>query len=109
MSLSLTTLREANIARDAEWDPNDQLDISFRSLELAGEAGEVSNAVKKIIRENLGLPGSRVTSQDLAEEIADVMICADLLAMEAGIDLSEAIRSKFNKTSDKVGLKTRIA
>lgn len=103
-----TTLRAANTARQKEWDPGNQLTIAYRGNELAGEVGEACNLIKKIERERLGLRGSRATTQQLAEELADVVICADLIAMDAGIDLEQAVRDKFNATSEKVGLRTRL-
>lgn len=45
---------------------------------------------------------------DLAEELADVVICADLCAVSAGIDLGAAVVAKFNATSEKVGLTTML-
>lgn len=80
-SQNFMTLREANVARQALWDPTNQLDWDWRCNELAGEAGEVCNVLKKLHREKLGLPGSRATVHDLADELADVAICADLCAM----------------------------
>lgn len=103
-----STLRQANIARDAEWDTGGQISATFRSTELAGETGEACNVVKKLERERLGLRGSRDTVDHLAEELADVVICVDLIAMHYGIDLESAIARKFNATSEKVGLKTRL-
>jgi hypothetical protein len=38
-----------------------------------------------------------------------VIICVDLIAMDVGIDLEAAVRRKFNATSKKYGLKTRIS
>lgn len=83
--------------------------LSFRGNELGGEAGEAQNVIKKIERERLGLRGSRVSINDLADELADVIICADLIAMEEGIDLGKAVKRKFNATSEKYGLSTKIA
>jgi hypothetical protein len=40
--------------------------------------------------------------------LGDVVIAADLLAMAAGVDLEEATRAKFNRTSELFGLKTKI-
>lgn len=102
------TLREANIARQAEWDVGNQLSLAFRGNELAGEAGEACNVIKKLERERLGIRGSRDTVEHLAEELADVIICADLIAMHEGIDLEAAVARKFNATSEKVGLHTRM-
>lgn len=106
---SYVTLREANVARQKEWDVGGKTnDLAYRGNELAGEVGEACNVVKKIERERRGLRGSRATLDQLIEELADVVICVDLLALVEGIDLEEAVRNKFNKTSEKVGLQTRM-
>lgn len=104
----MDALRKANTLRQAEWDPTSAISLSYRGNELAGEVGEACNVLKKIERERLGLPGSRDTLEHLAEELADVVICADLIAMAEGIDLDRAVRRKFNATSEKVGLKTKM-
>jgi NTP pyrophosphatase (non-canonical NTP hydrolase) len=101
-------LREANHNRQIEWDADNQISLSYRGNELAGEVGEACNIIKKLERERLGIRGSRSSKEELSEELADVIICADLIAMHEGIDLDEAVRKKFNKTSEKYGLKTRI-
>lgn len=107
---TFTNLREANIARDKEWNTGaERLSLTFRATELAGEVGEACNVVKKLERERLGIAGSRDTVEHLAEELADILICADLLAMDAGIDLQAALVAKFNATSVKVGLRTKMA
>lgn len=106
---SLVALRAANVARDAEWAPDVKPDLAFRGNELAGETGEACNVIKKLERERHGWVGSRATLSDLADELADVVICADLAAMTAGIDLSGAVVRKFNATSQKNGLATRMA
>jgi NTP pyrophosphatase (non-canonical NTP hydrolase) len=102
-------LRAANLARQAEWDTDGQINLSYRGNELAGEVGEACNIIKKLERERMGIAGSRASLADLAEELADVIICADLIAMQLGIDLNRAVAEKFNKTSEKVGLTTRLA
>jgi NTP pyrophosphatase (non-canonical NTP hydrolase) len=105
---SYPTLRAANVARQAEWAAGHQLTLAYRGNELAGEVGEACNVIKKLERERLGIRGSRDTVEHLAEELADVIICADLIAMDAGIDLQSAVAAKFNATSVKVGLETRM-
>lgn len=102
----LVSLRYANIARDKEWDPEDKCTLSFRGNELAGETGEACNILKKL--ERMGIVGSRSSKEQLAKELADVVICADLCALEFDIDLGEAVLDKFNETSEKYGLKTRM-
>lgn len=104
----LGDLRRANIARQAEWDPTNAISLSYAGNELAGETGEACNLIKKLDRERLGLRGSRTTPEQLAAELADVVICVDLIAMRYGINLGAAIRDKFNATSIKVGLQARM-
>ncbi|HEU5019644.1 MAG TPA: MazG-like family protein, partial [Pseudolabrys sp.] len=107
VEISHTNLRAANIARQQEWDAGNQITLAYRGNELAGEVGEACNAIKKLERERMGIAGSRDTIEHLAEELADVVICADLIAMQAGVDLDAAVEAKFNATSEEVGLATR--
>lgn len=103
------SLREANKARQKEWDEGATIDLCYRAVELSGEVGEALNIVKKLEREMRGIRGSRATLNDLADELADVAICLDLLVQHAGIDLEDAIERKFNATSKKNGLITRLS
>jgi NTP pyrophosphatase (non-canonical NTP hydrolase) len=108
MTNFLQALRVANQARQHEWTSGQDVDLVWRANELAGEVGEACNVAKKLARERRGWPGSRATLDQLAAEIADVIICADLLAMTEGIDLEAAVIAKFNATSEKVGLAVRL-
>ena len=106
-------LRQANIERQKEWDVDNQVTIEYRGNELAGECGEACNIIKKIARERMGIRGTREGDKGdwLDEELADIIICADLIAMMRGIDLlgeNGAVVKKFNATSEKCGLKTRL-
>ena len=101
-------LRTANECRDAEWDPEKKITPAFRGIELAGEVGELCNVLKKLERESMGMPGSRASIEDLADELADVIICADLMALQFGINLEYEVPRKFNATSSKYGLRTTM-
>lgn len=103
-----SSLQEANIARQKEWDPDNRITLAYRGNELAGEVGEACNVIKKLERERLGINGSRDTVEHLLEELADSVICSYLVAMHVGGDLEAAIVAKFNATSEKMGLKTRM-
>ncbi|MEO1951478.1 MazG-like family protein [Thioclava sp.] len=107
-TLTFGALRQANNTRQMEWPGNDKADVAFRAIEVAGEFGEVSEAVKKHLRAERGIKGSTATPSDVADEMADAIIALDLLAAEMGIDLSEAVARKFNLTSVKYGLQTRL-
>ena len=104
----LEHLRTANTYREAEWDTERKRTLTFLGNELAGETGELCNMLKKAERELLGLPGSRVTVDEIAAEIADVIIVADQIAAKFDINLGTAIVEKFNASSKKYGFKTRL-
>ncbi len=104
----LQRLRQVNGARYREWMGSEEEDALFLSNEFGGEAGEVQNIVKKLVREARGLRGSRATVEQLADEMADVLICLDNLARGYGIDLEEATIAKFNKTSEANGFEHRL-
>ncbi len=107
--MKFSDLRQANITRQKEWPGNDQADIAFRGLEVAGEFGEVAEALKKYLRGQRGIKGSTASLEDVAQEMADSIIALDLLADLMGIDLGVAVARKFNATSEKYDLKTRIS
>lgn len=105
-SLSISELQRAHVERQEEWCPDQKPDLSFRGNELGGECGEAQNVIKKLERERHGWRGSRDTVEHLGEELADVIHCAVLCAITAGIDLEPAVIAKFNSTSEKNGLAT---
>lgn len=108
----LATLRQANTARQMEWPGGEHVDLAFRGLELAGETGELCNLLKKAVRLQRGIKGTceerEALSKMIEDEAADVLISLDLVCMELGIDLGLAVVSKFNKTSLKHNLQTRL-
>lgn len=107
--MKFSDLRAANVTRQTEWPGNDKADIAFRGLEVAGEFGEVAEALKKYLRGQRGIRGSTATLDDVASEMADAIIALDLLGNQLDIDLGAAVARKFNATSEKYGLKTRIS
>ena len=106
--LTFKALRKANQVRQQEWPGNEKADVAFRTIEVAGEFGEVCEAVKKYLRAERGIKGSTASLDDVADEMADAIIALDLLADEMGINLSSAVSRKFNRTSVKYDLKTRL-
>lgn len=97
-------LRIANQVRQQRWEAGNDFSVLYFSNALAGEAGELCNVIKKLERAKITSIGSKATIADAAEELADVVIYADLLAAKLGIDLKTAVISKFNATSEKYGL-----
>lgn len=80
------TLRRANTDRQAEWPGGDRVDLYFRAMELAGEAGELVNLLKKQVRLDRDISGTTETQEALTlairDEIGDVAVCLDLVGME---------------------------
>jgi len=114
-SLTFDQLHEANVPRCKKWHPPTSLPWSAAdwSNALCGEAGELANVIKKIRRHetgaaNVGDPSLDELAKMAAAELADVVIYADLLADYLGVDLGEAIKQKFNKTSVKFGFPERL-
>lgn len=72
-----------------------------------GELGEAANVAKKLNRVRDRIPGNTHTEAELramlADEIADTFIYLDLLAQSQGFNLADAVRAKFDRTSEKLG------
>lgn len=107
-SLSFALFREANNKRQLEWPGYEHTDTTFKALEVCGEAGELAEAIKKLTRAERGIAGTTASLESVADELADVIISADLLAAHLGIDLAKATAAKFNKTSRKYSLQTLL-
>jgi NTP pyrophosphatase (non-canonical NTP hydrolase) len=75
---------------------------------IAGEVGELCNILKKYIRQTPLDPSKAQLTAMAAEELADVVIYADLIALRLGVDLGEAVRDKFNKVSRKHDFPQRL-
>lgn len=97
--LTFEDLQAATIARTALWEPNGGTSLEFRGLELGGETGELQNKLKKYARFKLGMRGGADNLNEVAEELADVIISATVLANHLGMNVEQAVRMKFNLTS----------
>lgn len=110
--LTFDVFRRANVARCIKWHPAGIQSWSSSDwlTAVTGELGELASLIKMLNRERDGLRGNKfvVTSQHLADELADVVTYLDLLAASCGIDLGMAIVNKFNEISERVGLPDRI-
>lgn len=109
----LQRLRSANLERSKEWFSSSEVDTPiFRALEHGGESGEMQNIVKKLYRDDVGASGNKETRDELIDnlkdEIGDVLITLDRVAASYDLDLEQCATNKFNKTSIKNGLGTRL-
>lgn len=104
--LTFHALRVANVSRKVRWHGDaDEWTGADWSNAMCGEAGEAANVVKKLRRHEThtgtayNTPDTAVLLLALAEELADVVLYADLLAHKYGIDLASAVAAKFNRVS----------
>ena len=113
--VSFRLLRAQNVSRKARWHGEaDEWSGADWSNAMAGECGEACNIVKKLRRHethtgtSYNTPEVEALLPALAEEIADVVIYADLLAAKYDIDLEEAVRAKFNRVSEAQDFPERL-
>lgn len=107
-TLTFHALRRGNDLRQEEWPGNEHADLAFRTIEVAGEVGELAEAVKKYLRSVRGIKGRTATLNDVADEMADAIISIDLLASNLSIDLGAAVVEKFNRTSKSHRMQTHL-
>lgn len=130
--LDFDAVTETNRSRCERWHPGFPTDDASSEMNplpwsgadwsnaVCGEAGEMANIVKKLRRLEThvrGGPGMAEVppenDQDdlmeaLADEIADVFLYLDLLAVYYDIDLPAAIVDKFNRKSEEQGFPERL-
>ena len=74
--------------------------LIYPTLGLTGEAGEVADKVKKLIRDRGGVVDERFT-EDVALELGDVLWYVAQLAQELGYDLEEVAAANLDKLSSR--------
>jgi NTP pyrophosphatase (non-canonical NTP hydrolase) len=114
--LTMGEVSRAGLDRALLWHPGglEEWTASDWGIAMAGEAGEVCNAIKKLNRLRTGAASANNPASEaealakVAEEIADTYLYLDLLAQRLGIDISEAVVAKFNRVSEREGFPQRL-
>lgn len=75
---------------------------------LGISVGRVCNTLKKLERERRGWPGSRSSLDQLASQLEDLTTLLASVVDHFEIDVDQAVARKFNRTSQAVGLKSRL-
>jgi len=86
-------------ARKTAIYPQDYL-ITYPALGLVGEAGEIANKVKKILRDDNGVCSDQKREQ-LVEEMGDVLWYLAALASDLDVSLDMIATSNLKKLSDR--------
>jgi|tagenome__1003787_1003787.scaffolds.fasta_scaffold19148199_2 NTP pyrophosphatase (non-canonical NTP hydrolase) len=70
--------------------------LLYPTLGLCGEAGEVAEKIKKMVRDDAGVLSDERRAA-LSKELGDVLWYLAQLATEAGLDLDEVARANLDK------------
>lgn len=81
-------------------DVNSVEGLSYVTLGLAGEAGELANKVKKILRDEDGLIGDVVRAK-LADELGDTLWYLSQFATQLGVRLEALAEANLTKLADR--------
>jgi len=80
--------------------PNRGNNLAYTTLGLCGEAGEVAEKVKKIIRDKNGVLTSE-DEEEIAKELSDVLWYLAMSATEVGSNLEEIAEINMKKLSSR--------
>ena len=75
-------------------------EIPYAAIGLAGEAGEVADKVKKVLRDNSGIFDD-LRKIEIAKEIGDVLWYCALLSNNIGYDLDFIAKMNLVKLEDR--------
>lgn len=87
-------------ARKTAIYPNLGKNIIYPTLGLAGEAGEVAEKVKKIIRDKNGIVGKE-EKIEMVKELGDVLWYISNISSELGIKLSDLAQGNLDKLASR--------
>jgi len=80
--------------------PDQGANFAYPALGLVGEAGEVADKLKKVIRDNGGVLTDPVR-EAVAKEIGDVLWYVSVLAYEMDYDLNEIAQMNIDKLNSR--------
>jgi NTP pyrophosphatase (non-canonical NTP hydrolase) len=101
---NLTFIQYQIESRKTAMYPQDGISgISYTSLGLNGEAGEVAEKIKKIIRDHSGDLEDAITDQrdSVKKELGDVLWYISALAYEFGLSLEEVANANIKKLQSR--------
>ena len=87
------------VAKQTAIYPREQA-IIYPTLGLTGEAGEVANKVKKIIRDD-GFKNNEIMVQEISAEIGDCLWYISVLADDIGVKLSDIANNNLVKLANR--------
>ncbi len=87
-------------SRETALYPNVGKNPIYPTLGLVGEAGEVADKVKKVLRDNGGVFDEKV-KESVKYELGDVLWYISQLATELELDLEDVAKANLDKLSNR--------
>jgi len=79
---------------------------------ITGELGEAANVVKKLNRYRDGVPGNKLSADELRDqlrkEMGDVFVYLDLTCQSLGFSIADAAAEVFNSKSAEIGYPVKL-
>tara|TARA_Y100000592_G_C5474377_1_gene321366 strand:- start:1073 stop:1459 length:387 start_codon:yes stop_codon:yes gene_type:complete len=75
--------------------------LEYLTLGLTGEAGEIANKVKKLIRDGADREGYHEKLNQIGYELGDVMWYCAMLAKEVDMNLGRIMEDNLDKLADR--------
>lgn len=88
-------------ARETAIYPNMGSEFTYPTMGLVGEAGEIANKLKKVVRDKNGILTEDV-KDSVAQELGDVLWYVAQLATEMGRDLDSIAQENLNKLASRM-------
>ncbi|MCK5044654.1 nucleoside triphosphate pyrophosphohydrolase family protein [Candidatus Parcubacteria bacterium] len=88
------------LARRTAIYPNQGNNFIYPTLGLVGEAGEVAEKVKKVLRDDQGIV-SEEKKQEITKEMGDVLWYLSQLSAELGLSLDEVASLNIEKLKNR--------
>jgi len=80
--------------------PHQGDNLSYPALGLTGEAGEVADKIKKLIRDDGGVLTDK-RRVEMIKKLGDVLWYLAAMAMELGVSLEEVAKTNVEKLADR--------
>jgi len=75
--------------------------LEYLTLGLTGEAGEIANKVKKLLRDGADREGYHEKLNAIGKELGDVMWYCAMLAKEVDMNLGKIMEDNLEKLADR--------